>query len=65
LLATTTANPIMIQRHLQGTTTRSLEHFPSLWTRTSVSENALAICIIEHFYPTGDPIRSDNALAET
>ena len=42
-----------------------LEHDPILLNQESGSDHALALCFGEHFNPTRDPIRSDNALVLT
>jgi hypothetical protein len=39
-----------------------LERFPTLSSRLSSSENALALCFGEHLYPTDDLVWSDDAL---
>ena len=46
----------------RSVTDAALEHDPILLNRKSGSYHALALCFGEHFNPTRDPIRSDNAL---
>jgi hypothetical protein len=41
-----------------------LERFPTLSSRLSSSENALALCFGEHLYPTDDLVWSDDALTK-